>query len=105
MLISFLRIQGSISGAWTMIMTSDRRYHPKLLTWRNIVSTGRRRESWWGEGRQVTWARAAQSAITACTVESSSEVQVNTDTVTLLSRLEKVNMIHNDDVGVELTLT
>ena len=53
----------------------------------------------------MTWARAAQSAITACTVESSSEVQVNTDTVTLLSRLEKVNMIHNDDVGVELTLT
>ena len=53
----------------------------------------------------MTWARAAQSAITACIVESSSEVQVNTDTVTLLSRLEIIKMSHHDVISVELTLT
>ena len=55
--------------------------------------TGRRRESWCGEGRQLTRAREDQSAITACTVDRRREAQVSTDSVTLLSRLEIIRMI------------
>ena len=62
------------------------------------MSTGSKRESWCGEGRQLSLARELQSAITACAVESSSEAQVNTDTVTLLSRLQMVRKTHQDHV-------
>ena len=71
---------------------------PDVVTWRNIMSTGGKRESWCGEGRQLSLARELQSAITAWAVESSSEVQLITDTVTLLSRLQMVRMAHQDHV-------